>query len=95
MRMLGKGPTEMPDFAPSGHNTSIFAYPDTEHGRDVYYNEYGDLNDGECGRAGGHATFACQRPVLAVRWPRASAYSMALEATHTQTQRSAARVDAS
>ena len=47
LRMLGKGPTEMPEFGPSGHNTSTFAYPETEHGRDVYYNAYGDLDDGE------------------------------------------------
>jgi hypothetical protein len=47
LRMLGKGPTDMPEFGPSGHNTSTFAYPETEHGRDVYYNAYGDLDDGE------------------------------------------------
>lgn len=43
--MLGKGPTEMPEFGPSGHNTSTFAYPETEHGKEVYYNAYGDLDD--------------------------------------------------
>jgi hypothetical protein len=82
MRLLGKGPTEMPDFAPSGHNTSIFAYPETEHGRDVYYNEYGDLDDGEprpacvshdraplvC-----HGSHACENPALVVRWSRTPA----------------------
>lgn len=45
LRMLGKGPTEMPEFGPSGHNTSTFTYPETEHGKEVYYNAYGDLDD--------------------------------------------------
>ena len=38
-----QGPTAMPAFNSAGYNTSKFAYPDTDHGHDVFYNEYQDI----------------------------------------------------
>ena len=38
-----QGPTAMPAFNSAGFNTSTYAYPDTDHGHDVFYNEYQDI----------------------------------------------------
>eukprot|EP00961_Rhodomonas_salina_P145239 1954669-Rhodomonas_salina.1 len=38
-----QGPTAMPEFNAAGYNTSHFAYPQYENGRDVYYNQYHDI----------------------------------------------------
>ena len=38
-----QGPTAMPAFNAAGFNTSTYAYPDTDHGHDVFYNEYQDI----------------------------------------------------
>jgi hypothetical protein len=38
-----QGPTAMPAFNSAGFNTSTFVYPDTDHGHDVFYNEYQDI----------------------------------------------------
>ena len=38
-----QGPTAMPSFNSAGYNTSVFSYPQTANGHDVYYNEYQNI----------------------------------------------------
>ena len=42
---FAQGPAEMPEFGPSGYlEKGKYAYPETDHGREVYYNAYDDLD---------------------------------------------------
>eukprot|EP00287_Rhodomonas_sp_CCMP768_P002039 CAMPEP_0196730216 /NCGR_PEP_ID=MMETSP1091-20130531/10326_1 /TAXON_ID=302021 /ORGANISM="Rhodomonas sp., Strain CCMP768" /LENGTH=74 /DNA_ID=CAMNT_0042073175 /DNA_START=20 /DNA_END=244 /DNA_ORIENTATION=- len=43
LRSLMKGPTEFPAYNDAGYNTSVFAYPETLNGHDVYYNQFENI----------------------------------------------------